>query len=631
MSQTTTGQSSLYNEKESLTSQMIKSILRQICLGVWFSRKYLIFNYVIIPIGIILILMILYGFNYLLTNIAKIKFPGSVLGLLINLIWLCLLTILTDLKQSSNESKFKTKLRIGSNWILRNYLILIKPSMNFTLKWINVFFIPSFIILPLSDPITIIEVLKIAGVFVVGFIALIIIDVYFIELLKFILAKTGIFVEEKEVLSKDEKGSGSDKESNSSDIDEVGRGNVFTTMRDDITTIDLHSLKSLKSVQTAPAAILPVNENPFEESSKLSEPEPIYPKTHHVGESYPALQQSKSSPIPETKTISKQYEQFDLKEDNIPKITIFITSYIDWILYGTLFIVSLPFYYIKSIHTLLPYHMGITIIAYYIALLIPQKWPKTKKFAHPILTSTAIILFICFIGSLIYHHNPKGFLEDLKYYKTGKNYINLFNGKTMNNNSKSNKMPKDDFTSTPQWPGCGDFLSSLMDVSIVSLSLPCYTHRKDFIKNSPILIPTLILSVALSFFIYPLVGKGIGLSPEFSIGFIGRSVTLALGTPLMQMLGGSISLMSVCTILSGIIGVLLYEPIFNVLRVPKHDYLTRGVTFGVASTAIGTAHLLTIDPRAASISSLSFCIFGSIMIIMAAIGAIRDLINSWVY
>ena len=55
----------------------------------------------------------------------------------------------------------------------------------------------------------------------------------------------------------------------------------------------------------------------------------------------------------------------------------------------------------------------------------------------------------------------------------------------------------------------------------------------------------------------------IGIQPERSIEFIGRSVTLALGTPLISALGGSISLMAVCTILSGILGVLINEPLFK--------------------------------------------------------------------
>lgn len=89
----------------------------------------------------------------------------------------------------------------------------------------------------------------------------------------------------------------------------------------------------------------------------------------------------------------------------------------------------MPLYYIGSIHVMLPYYLGLTIFAYYIAIVIPEHFPQTKKFAHPILTLVFTILFVCFIGSLIYNHGrPVGFLDDLKYYKTGKNYLNPFSG-----------------------------------------------------------------------------------------------------------------------------------------------------------------------------------------------------------
>lgn len=36
------------------------------------------------------------------------------------------------------------------------------------------------------------------------------------------------------------------------------------------------------------------------------------------------------------------------------------------------------------------------------------------------------------------------------------------------------------------------------------------------------------------------------------------------------------------------------------------DYVTRGVSLGINASAISTAQLLTTDPRAAALSSLSF-------------------------
>lgn len=60
------------------------------------------------------------------------------------------------------------------------------------------------------------------------------------------------------------------------------------------------------------------------------------------------------------------------------------------------------------------------------------------------------------------------------------------------------------------------------------------------------------------------------------------------------------------------------------------DYVTRGVTLGLNASAISTAQLLTTDPRAAALSSLSFAylpakatanvsVFGALMVVLTAI------------
>ncbi|RCK55073.1 Holin-like protein CidB [Candida viswanathii] len=389
-------------------------------------------------------------------------------------------------------------------------------------------------------------------------------------------------------------------------------------MRDDITTIDIDSLQPINTNNREVTPPRSVTENPFDDtSSNLPEPEPIYHKPHHV-DTYPRTQ---ATPVQEQDSVSVEQRE----EVQLSPITVFITNNMDWLLYGLLFIVSLPLYF-TPLHIYLFYHLSITVLAFFVAELIRRKIPL----AHSIITSTGIILFVCFIGSLIYHRHPKGFLDDLKFYRTGKNYLLLFSGETLNNNGKSDTVPEDNPTATPQWPGCGDFLSSLMDISIVSLSLPMFTHRRDFVKNFAVLCPTILLSIGLTFFLYPIVCHAIGIEAERSIGFIGRSVTLALGTPLILALGGSVSLMAVCTILSGILGVLINEPLFRILRVDKNDFVTRGVTLGINCGAIATAHLLNVDPRAASMSSLSFSVFGTVMVIMASVNAVREVVRSWV-
>lgn len=651
-----------YNQKwwKTLT---FEDVYQGVGFGLWYSKMYLFQSYVVVPFGLIILFVILYGLNQLLANVFKIKFPASVLGMLINLVVLCVLNILSTLSNTPGNNDVKSRISSVSTFILTHYLTIIKPSMNFTLKWINVFFIPSFIILPLSDPITFIECLKIAGVFVVGGLLLLLVNVYMIYSLKWVLLKLHLYSDDLDLAKKNEGNTEIERMDEEEEIELTNmetndphthhfidgvRRNVFTTMRDDITTIDISSLRSTKTEpvpRSSSVRSYSISENPFstqEGSINMpSEPEQLHVRGTSVNDntlqkSYtiPAIVNPQTSPVsasPVTSASTTPPESpFEHLSENSQKITIFLTNYIDWILYTTLFVVSIPFYYIKSIHVFLPYHLGITIIAYYLALMIPLKWPQLKKFAHPILILTGEILFVCFIGSLIYHHGqPKGFLEDLRYYKTGKTYLNLFNGKAMINQGKINENIVNP-TATPQWPGCGDFLSSLMDISIVSLSLPMFTHRKDFVRNFWVLMPPLLVSVALTFFCYPLFCHAIGISAVRSIGFIGRLVTLALGTPLINALGGSVSLMAVCTILSGICGVLVGDSIFNLLRVPSDDYVTRGVSLGINCGAIATAHLLNVDPRAASMSSLSFSVFGTVMIILASIGAIRELIRGWV-
>lgn len=608
----------------------IESVIKGSVFGLWYSRKRLLLNYVAIPIGILTILCVLYGLNELLVNVANVKFPASVLGMLINLVWLTALLGLSNLPQG----KIQDPIRKVSGLILTWYLYLVRPLMGFTLKWINVFFIPSFVILPLLDHISIIECLKIAAVFVVGLIFTFVFDAYFVMGLRWIT---------RNFMSRSIDKGDEDEDLNS----------TKSNMNIDITTIDSKD----NPVEPDYEQQVSVSADPFRTPSVTSTvtfPEPAYagqgsifqPNSSLVsnGEQNSTFEielnqlsvrrasdvQSEGEIAERVSEQGDEVNMMDHLDDDAKKTAVWVSTYLDWLIYGLLFVIALPFYYVASIHVLLPYHLAITVIAFYIALLIPQKWPVLKRFAHPIIVSTGIILFVCFIGSLIFHHKPKGFLDDLRYYKTGKNYTNLFSGKVMLNGGKEDTMPKDDFTATPQWPGCGDFLSSLMDVSIVALSLPMSTHRKDFVSNFFYIMPPLLVTSTLTFFLYPLICYNIGIDAERSLGFVGRSVTLALGTPLVLALGGSVPLMAVCTILLGICGVLIGDYLLNFLRVPKDDYATRGVSMGINCGAISTAHLLTTDPRAASMSSLSFLVFGTVMVIFASINGVAEVIRGWV-
>ncbi|KAG7193423.1 uncharacterized protein KQ657_000841 [Scheffersomyces spartinae] len=507
--------------------------------------------------------------------------------------------------------------------------MLIKPSMNFVLKWINVFFLPAFIVLPLSQPITFVEVAKIAGTFVLGFLALFIVDVYLMRILVYSyehywkkrsrkskaasLATTtdddddydDAIVQNNHAMESNSqrtiplqtiltgttsdvisiassaldnprqdldpetqshgKRSGSFDSQDESNVVELIEMKDLNRKRLDITTINLAELRAVKTEPTKKPVHRP--ENPFADSpsspigitGNLSIPERVYygqtandtklDFLHHlsrphtidlaVNSSYLTTTVTQNQ-VPQPDTEDENHNSTDPKEQEeelailatllpLAKSTmLFITKYIDWLIYGLMFLVSLPFYYISLIHLMLPYQLSISILVYYVALLMPEKYPQLKKVGyHPILFLTGIILFIFFIGSLIYYNGkPVGFLVDLRYFKTGKKYSNLFNGERMYNNGEI--APTDlHVTKLDKWPGCGDVLSSLMDVSIVALSLPMFSFRRDFIDNFGFIVPVLLVSCAASYLLYPMWSYAIGISPSRSIGFIGRFTCIA--------------------------------------------------------------------------------------------------------
>lgn len=143
------------------------------------------------------------------------------------------------------------------------------------------------------------------------------------------------------------------------------------------------------------------------------------------------------------------------------------------------------------------------------------------------------------------------------------------------------------------------------------------------------MIPCILIALA-SFFAYPPVCYAIGISANRSLAFVARSVTLALALPVVESLGGSTSLVAVVGILSGIVGVLLGEWILRKMRVRDDDYLTKGIVIGINSSAIGSAHLLVTDPRAGALSSLAFFVFGTTLVILAAVTPLVHVIRGWV-
>ncbi|ODV87250.1 hypothetical protein CANARDRAFT_26668 [[Candida] arabinofermentans NRRL YB-2248] len=494
----------------------------------------------------------------------------------------------------------------------------IEIPFGFGLRWMNIYFTPPFITLILADKVSVKECFIIAAVFIFGYLIGFAFIGYFVWGLQILMGtypyeecgltrpklSFSIFKKTRSQSSDDERAV--DLEKGQQQEEEENHGNEH----DDLPTVNSSISYNAEDVV--------LYGDDIDEGLALQEIATNHElsraitrcSTNQIREEVNINDDKDNNMIDDEQSISTiSNENNELKTMQLERCDKFANHIIEWFdfyIYGLLFIIGLPIYFTTSYE--LPIQLSTAVFLFRVCSLTPPKW---RRFLHPILISFALSLLVFYILSLIHNQN---FYEMIRHYKTGRTYLYLFD------KSKYSILP-----------GAGDFFSSMMDISIASLSLAMYKYRLDLKKYFSSLMPPIILSTFMSFFIYPPLCYHLSISPARSLGFTGRSVTMALGTPLVDALGGSTQLMAVTTIMSGILGVLVGDfLIFNLMRVRKGDFVTRGVTLGVNCGAVSTAHLLNVDSRAAAMSSLSFSLFGTFMVILAAIRPLVHVIQGLV-
>ncbi|KAF4447454.1 hypothetical protein F53441_9002 [Fusarium austroafricanum] len=263
---------------------------------------------------------------------------------------------------------------------------------------------------------------------------------------------------------------------------------------------------------------------------------------------------------------------------------------------GLFVFIGIPVYY--STGYAMPLHVAINILTWFGAMSIAPKW---KEYLHPVLVSSlATVLVIWALAEI----RGDSLTTALDAYRTGAKYIQLWRNATSKQDLR---------------PGAGDVFGTLLDASIVALALPMFQYRRELRTHFiSIVIPNIAISVG-SLLAYPPLCYACGISAARSLAFASRSLTLALAIPATVNLGGDVNAAAALAIISGILGAVLGARIMKWLRVPEDDYVTRGVTLGVNSSAIATSVLLRTDPRAAALSSLSMSLFGTITVLFTSI------------
>ncbi|TVY50403.1 Plastidal glycolate/glycerate translocator 1-like protein [Lachnellula cervina] len=515
-----------------------------------------------VPVGILIMLLACFGVNALI-GLSSVSFPASVALLVVLFFGLMI-----------------------CDWILgdrktRALVNVIDVPAGWALRWISIFFTPSFVLLPLSPPISGIEVGKIIAVFLIGFFVMVAVTAWLVRALQLIMGSSKRAVIER-------------AEEMGNESDAIPLANIGRSRQD--SEVNLPSGTSTPGIATGTSAPGLVEDI----TNELTAPQRAQDPTRIRGTGGPP-----ENDIPSEATRNSPPPQAPLPLTRSQRWAAFINLNLDRITYATIFLfIGLPIYYTTGYA--MPAQLTFNVLTYFAALALP---PRYRQFLHPVLVSAALTILGVWIMGLI---RSSPLFETLHTYKTGTNYLDLWHGIHL------------------PIPGAGDIFSSVLDASIVALALPMFSYRKELRRHFfAIVIPNITISVG-SLFGYPALCYAIGISSTRSLAFASRSLTLALATPATKNLGGDVNTNAALAIMSGILGVLVGQRVLEWLKIPEDDYVTRGVTLGGNSSAIATALLLGTDPRAAALSSLSMSLFGIITLALTSVPPIVRAIDALV-
>ncbi|KAI1213577.1 uncharacterized protein F4807DRAFT_450053 [Annulohypoxylon truncatum] len=211
--------------------------------------------------------------------------------------------------------------------------------------------------------------------------------------------------------------------------------------------------------------------------------------------------------------------------------------------------------------------------------------------------------------------------------------------------------------------GAGDLSGLVLDAGIVCLGFKMFEYRKELWESCVTVFTTCAILAVVNVFLNVLIAHVIGLKSTDALAFAARSVTIALGVPAIQNLGGSATIMSAMVIFGGILFQMAGDWVFSIMGIQdqkcqqKSDsnsgsdlekgfvaelgekesrrragsdnaVIAAGVAVGINAAAMGTAHLIERDSRATVYSALSMTLFGAMTVALTALPGVSEAVIS---
>lgn len=163
------------------------------------------------------------------------------------------------------------------------------------------------------------------------------------------------------------------------------------------------------------------------------------------------------------------------------------------------------------------------------------------------------------------------------------------------------------------------YLSWLLTPATVCLAIPLYEQWGLLKKNFKAVLLGLIAGVVVSLGTVYVLSLIMGLSHKDYVTLLPKSITTAIGMGVSEELGGYVTITVAVIVVTGVLGNMAGALVCKIFRITEP--ISKGLAFGSAAHAIGTAKAIEIGEVEGAMSSLAIAVSGILTVVLSSVFA----------
>lgn len=163
------------------------------------------------------------------------------------------------------------------------------------------------------------------------------------------------------------------------------------------------------------------------------------------------------------------------------------------------------------------------------------------------------------------------------------------------------------------------YLSWLLTPATVCLAIPLYEQWSLLKKNFKAVLLGLVAGVVTSLGTVYVLSLIMGLSHKDYVTLLPKSITTAIGMGVSEELGGYVTITVAVIVVTGVLGNMAGALVCKIFRITEP--ISKGLAFGSAAHAIGTAKAIEIGEVEGAMSSLAIAVSGILTVVLSSVFA----------